>query len=417
MGKQAEKSTHAALFEPQKAVDQAIKELTDATKTDAILNALARIQWIKAHKTECPQSAIPTVDGIVTFMKDPKPVLIESKKEEDLTYDDFATHPFIIESLFSLFIERGQDLATVIANMHKQWRTIDGAKHPLAGFIEVWQTWQTTRPRNIETVSTTQTKGLVRLPYRTSEVLRRNWRPLETEVQAVLVDGEPLVAKITDVTSPSKDKQVRIYTSNGQGQMALAISTQRQPDQKPVPLIAFENFSDDLRSPIATDVAILMTVAHAGNQDIQLTSQEGARFLARGRDGKARRIFEVDKQRFENAFAALHGMSAWVLCPDNIRRLFPLIKTDRINNETVVIGPPTWAKNEQGLYTLSGAFGKESATRLIGQANDGGLWRTIVGIEYWLARSPARWHKGRMRGLARRYCQHPARPARGNGKQ
>ena len=52
------------------------------------------------------------------------------------------------------------------------------------------------------------------------------------------------------------------------------------------------------------------------------------------------------------------------------------------------LGPPTWAKTNLA-FTLfgsvwagkRGAFGRTS--------NDGGLWRTIYGVEYWLARAPA----------------------------
>ena len=287
------------------------------------------------------------------------------------------------------------------------------ARNPFGPSVEAY----VLRPRTIETASTTQAEGAVRIPYRTSEVLRRNWKPFDGDVKAIIVDGEPLAARMTDITSPSKGKKARIYTPNAQGQMTLAISTRRQPDQKPVPLIAFEQFSGDLRSPIATDVAILMTVAHASNQDIRLTSAEGARFLARGRDGKARtRIRDTDKQRFEVAFGALHGTSEWVLCPDGIYRLYPLIRTDRINDDVVEFGPPTWAKNERGPYTLSGAFGQASAGRLIGGTSDGGLWRTIAGVEYWLARSPATWSKAKKRMIGPAKTLLPASGKTGPGE-
>ncbi len=85
MAKRKKNSTHAALFEPQKAVDQAIKELIEATKADAILNALARIQWIKAHQTEPPQSAIPTVGKFLKYA---------TGKEKDQDQIDLANFCF-----------------------------------------------------------------------------------------------------------------------------------------------------------------------------------------------------------------------------------------------------------------------------------------------------------------------------------
>ena len=425
-------STQKALFNPKTAFSDARDDLlkpvgentTNGEYVDAKLNALGRIVWIKKRETEPPEKAIPTGDRLLKWYRnlsqEARQPHIEKgkafyKKVADIEFLEYGANMAVDSekaegenALIGLWVLglHNPDFLTkyLFAVVHEAWVALgegDRGKHPFSMLVKAWQ--KDERARTVETVSTTQTRGVVRLPYRTSEIIRREWQPFDGDVQATIVDGEPLAARLTDVTLPTKGKKPRLYVSKGQGQLSLAVKTERNPEPKPVPLVAFEQFSDNLRSPIATDVAILMTVAHASNQDIRLTSADGARFLARGRDGKVRsRVRETDKQRFEDAFGALHGMSEWVLCEDGIYRLFPLIKTDRINDEVVEFGPPTWAKNKNGRYTLSGAFGKASAARLIGQANDSGLWRTIYGVEYWLARGPATWSKKKERlvGLA-----------------
>ena len=426
------------------------KGLRETTEPEEVLKLLAVFAWFnRGNKTLCPQSTIPSVENLCDFLRENEALhevesegkkllhffLIESQspsplgKKKPIRSDSDGRqdielqvrfrwdpgHAYVIMFLGSLKHPDTYGDAFILA--HHAWiearKTGYKENHPLASLITAWQD----RPRTAETASTSQAKGMVRVPYRASEVLRREWRPFDGDVKATIVDGEPLAARMTDVTPPSKGKKLRVFVSKGQGQLGLTISTKRQIEPKPVPLIAFESFSDDLRSPLATDVAILMTIAHASNQDIRLTSAEGARFLARGRDGKVRsRVRDTDVQRFENAFGALHGMSEWVLCPDGIYRLYPLIMTDRINDDEVEFGPPTWAKNERGLYTLSGAFGHASASRLIGQANDGGLWRTIVGVEYWLARGQARYSKKQERMVGPAKTLRPATGKTGPGE-
>lgn len=412
-------------FDAQATINQARDDYIKATDGEGILSAVSRAVWVIDHKTEPPEKAIATPltisrwfsgfgkkerDAFVRSLTQNKEMAVAWEKRWVQKEEMVVEWPMFTVAIYFVLCEppEGDKKPTGSIDVEdaiKYLRAIgedmpDGADMPLSMVVGAWQN----RPRTIETASTTQAKGVVRIPYRTSEVLRRNWKPFDGDVNAVMVDGEPLAARMTDVIQPSKGKKAQVYMSKGQGQLSLAIPTRREPDARPVVLIAFEYFCDDLRSSIATDVAILMTVAHVSNQDIRVTSAEGARALARDRKGKARdRIRNTDKQRFENAFGALHGMSKWMCCPDGIIRLFPLIKSDRINDDVVEFGPPTWAKNEHGLYTLSGAFGQASAARLIGRANDGGLWRTVAGVEYWLARGPAVWSKkhGRMIGIAK----------------
>ena len=386
MGKQQTKQT---CFDQKAEIEKVEKVLLSDAGAEKKLIALARGIWIKKHGTSPPKTMMP---DFVKLEKWHNGRLIEAANRNENEALNFLT-------------SYGWS-ATKLAfkESDKKWveHRKSGGKnpHPFSRRVRAWMN----RPRSIETASTTQTNGMVRIPYRISEHQRREWRPFDGDVNAVIVDGEPLAARITGMPAPTRSGRARVYVSKGQGQLSLAISHGRTPDSRPLVLVAFEKFSDDLRNPIATDVAILMAVAHVSNQNIRTTSADGARALARGRDGKVRsRIRDTDKQRFEDAFGALHGMSEWVYCPDKIWRLFPLIKSDRINNDVVEFGPPAWAKNEHGFYTLSGGFGQASTARLVGQANDGGLWRTVAGVEYWLARGPAVWSKkkGKVDGPAK----------------
>ena len=424
-------------FNAKEAIVQAERDFAEAVEAEDILDAVSRGVWIKDHQTEPPETAIATPlaislwysefgdnekeDFIRAFAQNDDIATAWAKrwteKEMVLEWPVFAQVLLLALSEPPTLRDKKPGNSIDVEGVIKYLRTIgtdmaEEADKPLSRIVRAWQN----RPRTIETASTTQTSGVVRIPYRASEVLRRDWKPLDGDVNAVIVDGEPLAAWLKDITPPARGKKARVYSPNKQGQMTLAISIEGKSKAKPVPLIAFEQFSDDLRSPIATDVAILMTVAHASNQDIRLTSAEGARFLARGLGGQARRVREPDKQRFEDAFAALHGMSQWVHCPDGICRLYPLIKTDRINDDLVEFGPPTWAKNQSGFYTLSGAFGQASAGRLVGQANDGGLWRTIYGVEYWLARAPATWSQKRKKMVGSAKTLLPASGKAGPGQ-
>ena len=335
-----QKSTQAA-FDPQAATDQHRRDLLVALELpteqrgDTIARIVGKIAWIKKRETEPPENVIPTTMQIDQWWGD-----LTAREQAELTGEAIAAfaperltegeYPAALARLvafsegFARMIDNnpGQIEAhlveaipsgvtnqrfkfqawtdELITELHQRWlfwreypqkeptrnRFLDGInqaqKPPQQHFLTPVVKACIFRSRTIETASVTQANGSVRIPYRTSEILRRNWKPFDGDVSAVIVDDEPLTARIADITPPARGKKARIYTPNAQGQMTLAISTRRQPDQKPVPLIAFEQFSGDLRSPLATDVAILMTAAHASNQDIRLTSAEGARFLARG---------------------------------------------------------------------------------------------------------------------------------------
>ena len=195
---------------------KALEKPTLEEQVDTIVGAWARGAWIKKYKTEPPESAIPTAEQIIRWYNK---CLIEAVNRSPK------------DSL--IFLQRYKlcgGVAGILANQ-KGWlraRT-KGSKqrHPLEEIIQAWQSPR----RTIETASTAAVSGTVRIPYKTSEVMRRQWRPIDGDVNAVMVDGEPLATRLTDVALPGK--KARIYASNAQGPMTVAISTQREPNKSP----------------------------------------------------------------------------------------------------------------------------------------------------------------------------------------
>ena len=275
-------------------------------------------------------------------------------------------------------------------------------KHPFTPLVRAYQYAISTK--QIHTVSMDHANGCSPISYTASEVIRNRWE-IKGDLDTVMVDGEPIVTHTHTADrqfySQEYRKKGKAYVPKAsEGDAQLCFETSRWPPIKPTVLIAYEEFGNDLRSPLAADIAQLMTIAYAINGDLRLTSEQGARLLARDREGRARRIRNSDIQRFEYAFAGLHGMAVWITGKDGIHRLSPLISTERTSlvKPEVIIAAPEWFKRDAGSWTLTAGFGGVGRNRLKGNIHNNNIWRVIMGVEYWLARGP--FHvSGRGKGI------------------
>ena len=173
--------------------------------------------------------------------------------------------------------------------------------------------------------------------------------------------------------------------------------------------MAYELFGFDLRKSLASDCAFLMKLVFASNQSLHIPKHDGAQLLARDRKGNFRRVQESDEQRFEVATNAIRNMTPWFQDDRGIFRWFPLMEVTKKGDGEVFLSKPSWFLEKR--YTLTGGLTNASA-RLQGQINDGGIWRTIDAMEYYLARSaPVR--RGKFAGIAKALT--PANGRTGSG--
>ena len=230
-----------------------------------------------------------------------------------------------------------------------------------------------------------QANDFTPISYPSSEVTRRQWENIGN-IDTVEVDGEPIANFIADVDNFSVGYP-QVYKPKGTGdQLQLALPKGRETMEVPITLIAYQMFGSDLRSSLATDVALLMQIAYATNEKLILNVKAGAALLSRDREGNPRHPHPTDEKRFEKAFACLHGMSVWITDDRDIPRFYPLTACDRLSNDEVIISAPAWARREKGRWTLTATLGETGRLRFKGNAHNNNIKRVIDGIEYWLAR-------------------------------
>jgi len=282
--------------------------------------------------------------------------------------------------------------AEKIERIHQLWieaREFDETiKHPLAPIVKEWLTEQT--HRTIKTATVDHVRDLTTIPYTVSEVNRRKWQPIGS-VDAVEVDGEPIITQISQLPGPFSDDypgRAKVYKPKGTQGDLMPMPSQRDHMNIPIPLVAYQRFGDNLRSSIAPDVAQLMTLAYAANEPLILSVKEGASLLARGQDGQlGRQVNPADEQRFNIAFACVHGMAGWVTDDRGVNQFYPLTACDRFSDDRVSIAAASWARDRtRGRWTLTAGFGVAGQNRLKGNTHNNNVWRFITGVEYWLAR-------------------------------
>jgi len=260
--------------------------------------------------------------------------------------------------------------------------------HPLEPGIRLWQQEQI--HRTIKTATVDHVRNLTTMPYAVSEVNRRKWE-IVGSVDAIEVDGEPIITQISGLPGPFSDDypdRAKVYKPKGTQGVLMPMPKQRDQMDIPIALVAYQKFGQNLRSSLAPDIAQLMTLAYAANDPIILSIKEGASLLARGQDGQlGRQINPADEQRFNIAFACVHGMSGWITDARGVNQFYPLTACDRFSDDRVSIAPAAWARDRtKGGWTLTAGFGVAGQSRLKGNAHNNNVWRVITGVEYWLAR-------------------------------
>lgn len=438
MANRNQKSTKALSEEEFKELDKkAWNDLVEAETIDESLDALGRGVWLKNHGTKPPEIARPTPADIRAFIEHneslDRSAMCEASRElstwlirKGLPYhksdNDHEGHevrvprglvysealicyllglavvnddgnfvevrgtqdlkPFSIMAMFSL--EKNLSVLDLLQRLIKASLIYknDGyeGELPPEPIVEAWQN----RPRSIEVASVDHVSNLTPIPYVVSEVNRHQWEKIGS-IDAVFVDGEPLASKMPSFASG--DKPITLKPKGAQGQIELSFSQPRNPGDKPIVLIAFEYFGGDLRKSIAVDTAFFLFLIFASNHSLELTDQTGAQLLARNKDGNFRRVTQTDRKRFESVYFAMRSLGAWFYDPDiKISKYFEFVKADRESRNVVNLRKPAWYQRESGLWTLSAGFGGAGIKRLSLRANDGGIWRYIGGIEFWLAR-------------------------------
>lgn len=285
-----------------------------------------------------------------------------------------------------------------ISTIHQLWneaRAFDTTlKHPLAPIVREWLKEQKKKDGcTIKTATVDHAQDLTSCPYVVSEVNRRKWE-IAGSVDAIEVDGEPIVTHISKLPGPfspdypGRKKRPKVYKPKGAQGELMPMPKQRDNTETPIALVAYQEFGDNLRSSLAPDVAQLMTLAYASNEPLILSVKEGASLLARGQDGQlGRQVNPADEQRFNIAFACLHGMAGWITDNRGVNQFYPLTACDRFSDDRVSIAAASWARERKtGRWTLTAGFGVAGQNRLKGNAHNNNVWRVITGVEYWLAK-------------------------------
>ncbi|MYC13777.1 MAG: hypothetical protein F4Y39_08630 [Gemmatimonadetes bacterium] len=450
-------STQAESFDPQAAIDQHRRDLLEALEkptpkeqTSVAVKAIASILYIKKHKSPPPDNAIPTAKQIDRRWDDLGAIeqakltgqaiaAFAPKRPIEGEYTAALAELVAFSEGFARMIDNNHEpieahLAeaipsgmanqrfkfqnwtdSLVVELHQRWLFwreyphieptgnpfVDGInraqeppqRHFLSPVIEAWQN----RPRSIETASVDHVNNLTPIPYSVSEVNRHQWEVIGS-VDVVLVDGQPLASKMPSFGGGGN--RVALKPKGTHGQIELPFFQPRNPEDKPIVLVAFEDFGGDLRKSIASDTAFFLWLIFASNHNLRLTDRQGAQLLARDKDGNFRRVTQTDLRRFQDVYFALRSLGRWIYDPDvKIDKYFEIVKADRESRSVVNLRQPAWFQRESGLWTLSAGFGGAGTKRLSMRANDGGIWRYIAGIEYWLARDS--WgKKGPNKGIA-----------------
>lgn len=317
-------------------------------------------------------------------------------------------------------IRKYPDITNRIQKIHEIWETKRATnpklKHPLAPVIGTWQQEQNTK-NSIKTASVDHVQDMVAIPYTASEINRRKWEAMGS-VDAVEVDGEPIVTAMASIPPYSQEQPDDLRTSytvfqpsGSQGELKLGIPPGRDTMETALPLVAYKQFGNDLRSSTAADVAQVMSLAYAANEPLTFSLKDdiGASILSRRGDGKPRPPKSSDVARFEKAFMCLYGMAGWVKHPEQDSYHFmPFLNIIRDDFDCFTVSVPKWLKRDKGKFTLTAGFGVAGQNRLVGQAHTNNIWRVVAGVEYYLARGRA-MRGGHLKGVSQELT-----PANGN---
>ena len=268
----------------------------------------------------------------------------------------------------------------------------------LTKVVEAWQQ----KPDTPDSARVRVAESATRQPYAASEVLRRAWYPT-VDVTAILVDGEPLAARIQDARPKNALDWLYVddpksVSDSGSNLMlpdpSFSIYPQNARDM-PLTMVALRMLGDlDRRRALRGDVRTVLTVAYATTRAVAWTDEEGARLLARTRSGGFRRPLPADVQRWRDAVELADSMRLYYR--DKYGRAWVrLMVADPYGDGRTSISPPAWFRERAGDldaslgtgmgWTLTGAA---HPARQIGTTASGTTYaHVIASMEYWLARS------------------------------
>lgn len=244
--------------------------------------------------------------------------------------------------------------------------------------------------------------GAARLPYAASEALRRSWRPVD-EVTAVYVDGEPLAARLQDARP--KNARHWLYVDDPEiapepdGNLALpdpsfrSVYPQNAHDL-PLPMVALRMLGDvDGRKSLRSDLRTVLTVVFAATRPIDWSDVDGARLLARTKDGGFRPPESSDVRRWRQAVEVGDSIRLYYRDKhgsDYVR----VMVADPYGDGRRELRPPAWFRERVSDFASVGAgmgwtlTGAAHPARQRGTTATGTSYAHVISaMEYWLSRS------------------------------
>ena len=298
-------------------------------------------------------------------------------------------------SALRLFFPIGQHSQHLISithdteTIHRGWKEAREyditIPHPLRHAIRIML-----QRRPITDTRVNHVDDLAPISYINSEIIRTDWMPLsDATLETITVDGEPFTSKLSTLPSNFTIQHAKIHIpkQTDDFQLQLALETPRKPNTfHSHILIGFETFGGKLNASTARDIATLLILINITNTDLILTPEDLGKLLARHRNGDPRSPETSDQQRGINAWTALHGALFFCKTERGLIEPYPLVKSDR-SLDKYILGAPEWLKElKRKQHTLSAGIGHTGNNRFLGTSKDGGIWRFIYGVEYYLAR-------------------------------
>ena len=367
-----------------------------------LVESLSRLLWAKDNPgKDCPPDRIPTTETLAAWLPEfPEATHLEAGERLAALYGlsdgggcrwrlgrTATLKPRGEWSLTLLAWERpspgrpGWGSMGKLEEVHKVWLALpaeDRPKHPLAPLVAAWQE----RPQTPAKSTVTTVEGMTRRLATISDARRVPWTD-SYDLDAAIVDGEPIMTWITDPATlfqEGRTRRKRRLFKPGEGLPLKVDGVKALPHD--LRLVALEGLSPIL----AGDVLTLGGVVWALNQSVRITERDGAALLARTREGGYRGPKASDVKRFWDAAAELAAMI--LNDPAGSGRWLPLAILEPVPGKRWLLDMkrPEWMNYRRGgeRYTLTAEGGRAGKARV--QAGESGAaGRLITGIEYRLA--------------------------------
>ena len=249
---------------------------------------------------------------------------------------------------------------TICKERGDQW-----PRHPLEPSIH---DWQRRRVRRLRGSTVTQAGTMIRRPEYATLIRLGFWRMTTT------VDGEAFSATLPDA-----------WAALGTDSEPQILAPETPPDLfwrgvRSLPRNWRLAMVEGMPGLLAHDVLLLLDIALSLDSPVPLPDRAGAQLLARSTDGRFRRVFDSDVERFKIARNALSLLRLW-----HGLDWIPLTDISPVPNEGLTIfGPPDWLvfAGRHNRYTLTTDGGRAGRARLA--AGGRGAERLLSGLEYAL---------------------------------